>query len=90
MNRLIAELQCELPLRFLMRSWALFDCADGKCACRDAARPRILVAGGAGYIGSHTVVELVASGFDVTIFDNLCNAKCGPRSSAGPRCVQGQ
>lgn len=36
---------------------------------------KILVTGGAGYIGSHTVVELLAAGFDVTIFDNLSNSK---------------
>jgi UDP-glucose 4-epimerase len=36
---------------------------------------RVLVTGGAGYIGSHTVVELLAAGFDVTILDNLSNSK---------------
>jgi UDP-glucose 4-epimerase len=35
----------------------------------------ILVTGGAGYIGSHTVVELLAAGHDVFIADNLCNSK---------------
>jgi len=35
----------------------------------------ILVTGGTGYIGSHTVVELMASGKDVFIVDNLCNSK---------------
>ncbi len=35
----------------------------------------ILVTGGAGYIGSHTVVELLATGRDVFIIDNLCNSK---------------
>lgn len=35
---------------------------------------RILVTGGAGYIGSHTVVELMAQGYDVTIVDNLSNS----------------
>lgn len=34
----------------------------------------ILVTGGAGYIGSHTCVELLEAGFDVTIFDNFCNS----------------
>jgi UDP-glucose 4-epimerase len=34
----------------------------------------ILITGGAGYIGSHTVVELVANGFDVVIVDNLSNS----------------
>lgn len=34
----------------------------------------ILVTGGTGYIGSHTVVELMESGFDVVIIDNLSNS----------------
>ncbi len=38
-------------------------------------KPKILVTGGTGYIGSHTVVELQKSGFDVVIADNLCNSK---------------
>lgn len=36
---------------------------------------RILVTGGAGYIGSHTCVELLNAGFDVVVFDNFCNSK---------------
>jgi UDP-glucose 4-epimerase len=36
---------------------------------------RVLVSGGAGYIGSHTVVQLVAAGHDVVIVDNFANAK---------------
>lgn len=35
----------------------------------------ILVTGGAGYIGSHTVVELMQAGFEVLIVDNCCNSK---------------
>jgi UDP-glucose 4-epimerase len=34
----------------------------------------ILVTGGAGYIGSHTVVELMKAGHQVVIVDNLCNS----------------
>ena len=34
---------------------------------------KILVTGGAGYIGSHTVVELVNAGYTPIIVDNLCN-----------------
>ena len=36
---------------------------------------KILVTGGTGYIGSHTVVELQQEGFDVVIVDNLSNSK---------------
>ncbi len=35
---------------------------------------RILVTGGAGYIGSHTVVELQENGYDVVVLDNLSNS----------------
>ncbi|MFB0565495.1 MAG: UDP-glucose 4-epimerase GalE [Candidatus Aminicenantaceae bacterium] len=36
---------------------------------------KILVAGGAGYIGSHTVKELIREGFEALIFDNLSTGK---------------
>lgn len=34
----------------------------------------ILVTGGAGYIGSHTVLELLKAGHDILVYDNLCNS----------------
>ena len=34
----------------------------------------ILVSGGAGYIGSHTCVELIEAGYDIVVADNLCNS----------------
>ena len=34
----------------------------------------ILLTGGAGYIGSHTCVELLDAGYDVVVVDNLCNS----------------
>ena len=34
----------------------------------------VLVTGGAGYIGSHTCLELLNSGYDVVVIDNLCNS----------------
>ena len=37
--------------------------------------PRILVTGGAGYIGSHACVELLEAGYQVVVVDNLCNSK---------------
>lgn len=36
---------------------------------------KILITGGTGYIGSHTVVELIKAGHEVTIIDNLFNSK---------------
>ena len=35
----------------------------------------VLVTGGAGYIGSHTCVELLESGKDIVVVDNFCNSK---------------
>ena len=35
----------------------------------------IFITGGAGYIGSHTCVELLNAGHDVTVFDNFCNSQ---------------
>jgi UDP-glucose 4-epimerase len=36
---------------------------------------KILVTGGAGFIGSHTCVELLNAGYEVVVVDNLCNSK---------------
>jgi len=35
---------------------------------------KIIVTGGMGYIGSHTVVELINNGYEIVIADNLCNS----------------
>ncbi len=43
-------------------------------AANASASGRVLVTGGAGYIGSHTVLQLLEAGHDVTVVDNLCNS----------------
>jgi len=35
---------------------------------------KILVTGGAGYIGTHTCIELIEAGYEVVVIDNLCNS----------------
>jgi len=35
---------------------------------------KILVTGGTGYIGSHTCIELIQSGYEIVVVDNLCNS----------------
>jgi len=49
---------------------------------------RILVTGGAGYIGSHTCVELLAAGHEVVIVDSLVNAS--PRAVAAIEAAAGR
>ena len=44
----------------------------------------ILVTGGAGFIGSHTCVELLAAGYDIVVADNFYNS-CLLYTSPSPR-----
>ena len=46
---------------------------------------RILVTGGAGYIGSNTTLQLLDAGYDVVVVDNLSR---GNRSAVDPRLLR--
>ncbi|MBC7786858.1 MAG: UDP-glucose 4-epimerase GalE [Methylophilaceae bacterium] len=48
----------------------------------------ILVVGGAGYIGSHTCVQLLAAGYEILVLDNLINSK--PESLARIKHISGR
>ena len=48
----------------------------------------VLVTGGAGYIGSHTCLELLESGYGVVVIDNLCNSN--PKSLERVRELTGK
>jgi UDP-glucose 4-epimerase len=60
-----------------MRGVREFDGGTEKTGAHDdgAITMRILVTGGAGYIGSHTCVELLEAGHEVFVVDNLCNSQ---------------
>ncbi len=55
----------------------------------------VFITGGAGYIGSHTCVELLSAGYAVTVFDNFCNsqpealARVQHITGLAPKLVQG-
>src|SRR6185295_12102234 len=49
---------------------------------------KILVAGGCGYIGSHTIVDLIENGFDVISIDN--NSRSNPRILEGVERITGK
>lgn len=42
--------------------------------CNTMSKKRVLVTGGAGYIGSHTTVELINAGYEVIVVDNFSNS----------------
>ena len=49
--------------------------AAGSAGTAYGGRMRVLVSGGAGYIGSHTVLALVAAGHDVVVVNDFSNSK---------------
>lgn len=53
----------------------MFSFASRLTKCKTLMKETILVTGGTGFIGSHTVVELQQAGYNVVIIDNLSNSK---------------
>jgi UDP-glucose 4-epimerase len=47
---------------------------------------KVLVTGGAGYIGSHTTLALLEAGYDVVVLDNLCNSSVASLKRVGQIC----
>lgn len=52
------------------------DCSNLKKSAQPPHK-RILVTGGAGYIGSHTCLELLNNGYDIVVMDNMVNSNKG-------------
>lgn len=52
------------------------------------AKKTVLISGGAGYIGTHTAVELINAGYDVVIIDNLTNSE--KNAVDGVRAITGK
>ena len=50
----------------------------------------ILVTGGAGYVGSHTTIELLAAGYEVVVVDNCVNCVAGKEGKLPPSLVRVQ
>jgi UDP-glucose 4-epimerase len=55
------------------------DCSSSLLKKKKVQPPhkRILVTGGAGYIGSHTCLELLNNGYDIVVMDNMVNSNKG-------------
>jgi len=65
-----------LLLDVLVR-WYLQMSAESCNGAEGSSLDCILVTGGAGYIGSHTVIEVISAGYSAVVVDNLCNSSFG-------------
>ena len=59
---------------YYRRTTSLAFCNSNRRRCVIMAQKNILVTGGAGYIGSHTVLQLLLGGFNTVVVDNLDNS----------------
>lgn len=58
------------------------------CQCIGGKSQNILVTGGGGYVGSHTVVELLNSNYSVVAIDNLSNCQAIENDCAKPESLK--
>src|SRR5690606_2607736 len=77
--------QLKLPIDFSVKNAHL--CA-GSVKNKYPYMAKILVTGGCGYIGSHTVVDLIQNGYDVISVDN--NSRSNPEVLAGVERITGK
>ncbi len=76
MELIIAYLDCTLDVKRLLLGFnTRCDRLRIGTGGKYGKKRKILVTGGTGYIGSHTVVELIEAGYEVEILDNLYNSK---------------
>jgi FlaA1/EpsC-like NDP-sugar epimerase len=71
------QMKTNVPERPLQHEFEVFQNSFGVATKHEMnleERKNILVAGGTGYIGVHTIVTLLDSGYDVTVVDNLVNS----------------
>ncbi|XP_045483110.1 UDP-glucose 4-epimerase-like isoform X2 [Harmonia axyridis] len=81
-----------IPLDYLTKSWIFeeshlpMSCQN--CQCIGGKSQNILVTGGGGYVGSHTVVELLNSNYSVVAIDNLSNCQAIENDCAKPESLK--
>lgn len=63
--------------RIFLLSFIIFFSHSGKLDMANSQKETILVTGGAGYVGSHTVVTLLEDGYNVVVMDNFSNGSAG-------------
>ena len=79
------ESQCDQKYNNSVKVYYCFYCSKETCTvrivkilglCNMGSEEFVLVTGGAGYIGSHTVIELIEAGYIPVVIDNCTNATC--------------
>ena len=75
---------------FLLSSNIISTSAFVYLCCTMAALGKVLVTGGAGYIGTHTVVEMLNAGYELVVLDSLVNSNKGMKKRRRRKKKQGR